>query len=74
MSEAPFVGKIDAAEHQLVLAERELAEAIGALRAVPRAEKTVTSRLIEDALDKVRASRVKLGELRLLALPGSAPC
>lgn len=66
--------KIDAAEQQLALAEKELAEAIGELRGVPRAEKTVTTRLIEDALDKVRASRERLGELRSLASPDEGPC
>lgn len=65
--------KIDAAEQQLALAEQELAEAIRELRGVPRAEKTVTTRLIEDALDKVRTSRARLGELTSLAVLDDGP-
>lgn len=73
MDEKLLLSKIDAAEQQLELAERELAEAIGALRSVPRAEKTVTNRLIEDALGNVKASRSRLVELKSIGVPGDDP-
>lgn len=73
MNEPLLRSKIDAAEQKLALAEQELAEAIGALRAVPRAEKTVTTRLIEEALENVRVSRVRLVELKSLGLPEDEP-
>lgn len=58
--------KIEQAEQQLTLAEREFSAAIRELRDVPRAEKTVTSILIEDALDKLSASKAKVVELKAL--------
>ncbi|MFT3773458.1 MAG: hypothetical protein QM820_49410 [Minicystis sp.] len=72
MNETLLQSQIDAAEHQLTLAQQELAEAISTMRAVPRAEKTVTTRRIEDALDKVKVSRSKLGELRSITAWGGA--
>jgi hypothetical protein len=56
--------ELAAAEEQLRVAESALAEAIRALRGIPRAEKTVTTRLVEDAMEHVRTSRQKLGDLR----------
>jgi hypothetical protein len=58
--------KIEEAEQQLTLAEREFTAAIRELRVVPRAEKTLTSTLIEDALGKLSASRAKVTELKAL--------
>jgi hypothetical protein len=58
--------KIDEAEQQLTMAEQEFSEAIRELRSVPRAEKTVTSTLIEDALGKLSASKAKVLELKAL--------
>jgi hypothetical protein len=74
MEEIADLAEIDAAEHQLELAEQELSAAIGALRAVPRAEKTVTTHLIEDALDKVKASRTALQALRIPEPPSGNVC
>jgi hypothetical protein len=59
--------KIEAAAQLLAAAERELSEAVGALRGVPRAEKTVTTRLVEEALERVTASRARLSELEAQA-------
>jgi hypothetical protein len=58
--------KIDEAEQQLILAEEALGDAIGELRGVTRAEKTVSSGAIEGAFDNLRKSRVKLQDLKTL--------
>jgi hypothetical protein len=58
--------KIEEAEHQLTVAEEEFSAAIRDLRGAPRAEKTVTTTLIEDAVDKLKACRAKVSELKLL--------
>jgi flagellar biosynthesis chaperone FliJ len=58
--------KIEEAEQQLTTAEQEFSEAIRALRAVPRAEKTLTSTLVENALGKLSASKAKVVELKTL--------
>ncbi len=64
MSDLVGEAELAAAEEQFCVAERALAEAIRTLRGVPRAEKMVTTRLVEDAIEHVRTSRKKLGELR----------
>ena len=69
-----LLSQIDAAEQQLVRAEQALAAAIRAHAGVPRANKTGTTRLIEDALDRVNVSRAQLHELSLLAPPAESPC
>jgi hypothetical protein len=66
MKKQLVLSKIEEAEQQLTLAEREFSAAIGALRDVPRAEKTLTSTLIEDALSKLSASKAKVIELKAL--------
>jgi hypothetical protein len=58
--------KVDEAEQQLALAEEALGAAIGELRGVARAEKTVSSGAIESAFDNLRKSRVKLQDLKTL--------
>jgi hypothetical protein len=66
MSYPLLLSEIHTAEHVLSAAEGELAEAVGAVPAAPRAEKTVMSDRVEGALDTVKASRSKLDELKLL--------
>ena len=58
--------KIEEAEQQLALAEEEVAAAIRQIRVLPRAEKVVTGRTIENALDQLKVSRAKVGELKAL--------
>ncbi|HSO00125.1 MAG TPA: hypothetical protein VLS89_17655 [Candidatus Nanopelagicales bacterium] len=58
--------KIEEAEQQLTLAEQEFSEALGDMRSVPRAEKTLTNALIEGALEKLSVSKAKVTELKLL--------
>ena len=56
-------------EHLPRLVEQLAAKGLGlALRDVPRAEKTLTSALIEDALGKLSASKAKVIELKALLL------
>jgi hypothetical protein len=66
MNKSLLKAKIEAAEQQLALAEEALAVAIRDLRAVPRAEKTITTRTIEDALHKLEASRSEVSSLKAL--------
>ena len=58
--------KIEEAEQQLTTAEAEFAAAIRELRAAPRAEKTLTTTIIENAFDKLRLSKAKVSELKTL--------
>lgn len=58
--------KIEEAEQQLTIAEQEFSAAIRELRAIPRAEKTVTTAIIENALGKLSASKAKVLELKAL--------
>ncbi len=58
--------KIEEAEQQLTLAEQEFSAALREMRSVPRAEKIVTSALVEGAMGKLSASRAKVLELRAL--------
>jgi hypothetical protein len=60
----PLLTRIEEAEQRLTDAEQALAAAIGELGAVPRVEKTISTRLIENALEEVRAARAKVSELR----------
>lgn len=69
LDRALLIAKIDEAEQQLLVAEEELATAIRELRGLPRAEKTVTSRVIENAFEKLKVSRTKVSELKAIVLP-----
>jgi hypothetical protein len=66
MNKALLRTKIETAEQQLSLAEEALAAAIRELRAVPRAEKTITTMTIEGALHKLEASRTEVSSLKAL--------
>lgn len=57
---------IEDAERQIGVAEVELARVIRELRAVPRAEKTISSGALEGAFDKLTAARAKVSELKTL--------
>jgi hypothetical protein len=61
--------QLEAALTQLTEAERELQEAIGAMRMSPRSAKVTVSKLIEGAFDKLHAANAKVLELqkRLIA-------
>jgi hypothetical protein len=58
--------RIESAKQDISAAEEELEQAIRDLRVVPRAEKTTVSKVLEDAVAKVRAARTKLSELESL--------
>lgn len=58
--------KIEEAEQELTLAAQQLAEAIREMQAAPRAEKTIPNDLVEGALSRLSASRVKVVELKTL--------
>jgi len=66
MKKRLLLDKIEEAEHELVLAEQELAAAVREVSGRVRADKTVTTRVIESAFDKLRASRLRLSELKAL--------
>jgi hypothetical protein len=66
MSLPLLLAEIHAAEHVLSAAADELAAAIGAVPAAPRAEKMVMSERVEGALGSMKASRSRLHELELL--------
>jgi hypothetical protein len=66
MKKQVLKAKIEEAERQIALAEEEISGAIRELDVVPRAEKTITPRTIESALDRLRASRAKVSELKML--------
>jgi hypothetical protein len=59
----PLRTRIEEAEQRLTDAEQALAAAIGELGTVPRVEKTISTRLIENALEEVKAARAKVSEL-----------
>ncbi|EYF04207.1 hypothetical protein [Chondromyces apiculatus] len=61
--------KIEEAEQQLTIAEEEFSRVIRALRAAPRAEKTVTNTLIDAALGNLSAAKTRVIELKLLLVP-----
>src|SRR5689334_1306197 len=73
MSYPLLLSEIHAAEHVPGAAEDELAAAVGAVPAAPRAEKTVMSERVEGALESVKASRSKLHELERLYQPDEEP-
>jgi hypothetical protein len=73
MSHPLLSSEIHAAEHVLSAAEDELAAAVGAVPAAPRAEKTVMNERVEGALDSVKASRSRLHELKRLFQPDEEP-
>ena len=58
--------KIEEAEQQLTVAEEEFSRVIRALRAAPRAEKTVTNTLIDAALGNLSAAKARVIELKQL--------
>ena len=55
--------KIDVARRELDDADGELARLLQEVRVAPRAEKTTVSRVVEDALGKLRAARAYLSDL-----------
>jgi len=55
--------KISVAKRDISEAEIELERAIGEIQVSPRAEKTTISKVVGDALSKVRAARTNLDEL-----------
>ena len=55
--------KISVAKRDISEAEMELERVIGEIQMSPRAEKTTISKVVEDALAKVRAARTNLSEL-----------
>ncbi|APR74718.1 Hypothetical protein A7982_00064 [Minicystis rosea] len=74
MNATLLLSRIDAAAQQLVHTEQALAAVIREHAGVPRANKTITTRLIENALDRVKVSREQLHELLLLAAPVEGSC
>jgi hypothetical protein len=55
--------KISIAKRDISEAEIELEKAIGEILVSPRAAKTTISKVVEEALTKVRAARANLDEL-----------
>jgi len=55
--------RIDVARKELDDADDELAHLLNQMRVAPRAEKTTVSRVVEDALGKLRAARAHLSVL-----------
>ena len=55
--------KISTAKRDISEAEIELEKAIGEILVSPRAEKTTISKVVTDALTKVRAARANLDDL-----------
>jgi hypothetical protein len=70
MDESLLKTWIEEAEMRLSTAEQALATAIGELDTVPRAQKTITTRLIENALDEVKVTRAKVSELKRQTMGG----
>jgi hypothetical protein len=59
---------IESAKRDISAAEGELEQAIRDLQVVPRAEKTTISKVLEDAVARVRAARTKLSKLETLVV------
>jgi hypothetical protein len=72
VSAAPPALRIDVAARQLADGERALAVAIAELSALPRAHKMVTTRVVEDAVARVRALRSAVLEVRVEAASTTA--
>jgi hypothetical protein len=64
MKKRLLLEKLEEAERELVLAEQELSTAVREVSGRVRADKTVTTRVIETAFDKLRAARSKLSDLK----------
>ena len=62
--------KISIAKRDISEAEIELERAVGEILVTPRAEKTTITKVVEDALAKVRAARVHLDGLDELVESG----
>lgn len=61
-----LVTSIKRAKREINTAESELETAIGAIRALPRAEKVTASKVVGDAFDQLKLAQKKLGELEHL--------
>ena len=63
-----LLGKIEVARKALGDAGDELALLLHEVRTTSRAEKTMVSRVVEDALDKLRAATAHLSDLEQLLM------
>lgn len=66
-----LVSSIKRAKHEINTAESELEKAIGAIRALPRAEKVTASVVVGDAFEQLKLAQKKLGELEKLITKSS---
>lgn len=61
-----LIDKIERARNEVVSAESDLERLLGALEAVPRAQKTAVSQVVEEAFKKLRAAKTDLVDLQTL--------
>jgi hypothetical protein len=61
-----ILDKVAKAKQDIIDAEKELETAIGELQVTPRAHKTTISKVVQDALGKVRTARADLEGLEKL--------
>jgi hypothetical protein len=59
----PLLARIEVARKELDDADDELGRLLHEVRSAPRAEKTTISRVLEEALDKLKVARTHLSDL-----------
>ena len=67
------LAKLEAAKRDVEAAEGQLEALLSEILVAPRAEKTAVSRVVENALQRLRAARSSLVEAEATLAPESAP-
>jgi hypothetical protein len=73
MKKRLLLQKIEEAEREIAAAEHELSTAVREVGGRARADKTVTTRVVETAFDKLRAARSRLIDLKALVAADDDP-